>query len=318
MKTLRNTKEIKMTGKDLKVKSEMRKENVYNEEASQNTANRAIYNKNKEETPLVSVIMPAYRCARTISQAIDSVLIQNVPLELIVINDCSPDALDAVMERYAMDSRVRYVKNEKNCGAAASRNRGVSMAAGKYIAFLDADDWWDPDKLEKQLVQMEKTKAVLCCTARELVTPDGIQSGRVIGVKEKITYRMLLHQNWINCSSVLLKAEVAKAFPMEHEEGHEDYILWLRILKKYGWAVAVNEPLLKYRLSTDGKSGNKLHSAKMTYDSYRYAGLGRTKAMLCFCAYTVNGIKKYTFAYLRTFLLQGRKRCDRISKNSTK
>ena len=127
MKTLRNTKEIKMAGKDLKVKSELRKENVYNEEASQNAASRAIYN--KEETPLVSVIMPAYRCARTISRAIDSVLIQNVPLELIVINDCSPDALDAAMERYAVDSRVRYVKNEKNCGAAASRNRGVSMAA---------------------------------------------------------------------------------------------------------------------------------------------------------------------------------------------
>ena len=189
------------------------------------------------------------------------------------------------------------------------------MARGRYVAFLDADDWWEEDKLKKQLEVLRRTGAVLCCTGRELVTPDGKQTGRIIGVKEKITYRMMLHQNWINCSSAVMKTEIAKEFPMEHEEGHEDYILWLKILKKYGWASGVNEPLLKYRLTAKGKSGNKLHSAKMTYDSYRYAGLGRLKSALCFCAYAANGIKKYTAAYLQTFWLQGPGRCDRIAKN---
>ena len=291
----------------------MRRKNEADGENAPMKINQAVYN--KEETPIVSVIMPAYRCAKTINQAIDSVLSQEVPLELIVVNDCSPDELDAALQRYVDDPRVHCRKNEHNSGAAASRNWGVSMARGRYVAFLDADDWWEEDKLKKQLEVLRRTGAALCCTGRELVTPDGKQTGRIIGVKEKITYRMMLHQNWINCSSAVMKTEIAKEFPMEHEEGHEDYILWLKILKKYGWAAGVNEPLLKYRLTAKGKSGNKLHSAKMTYDSYRYAGLGRLKSALCFCAYAANGIKKYTAAYLQTFWLQGPGRCDRIAKN---
>ena len=90
--------------------------------------------------PIVSVIMPAYACAGTIARAIDSVLKQKVELELIVINDCSPDELDRVMESYANNPVILYVKNEKNLGAAESRNKGISMARGKYVAFLDADD----------------------------------------------------------------------------------------------------------------------------------------------------------------------------------
>ena len=108
--------------------------------------NQAVYN--KEETPIVSVIIPAYRCAKTINQAIDSVLRQEVPLELIVVNDCSPDELDAALQRYADDPRVHCRKNEHNSGVAVSRNRGVSMARGRYVAFLDADDWWEEDKLK--------------------------------------------------------------------------------------------------------------------------------------------------------------------------
>ncbi len=224
--------------------------------------NQAVYN--KEETPIVSVIMPAYRCAGTIRQAIDSVLVQDVPLELIVVNDTSPDDLDAVMQRMRIDPRVRSGKMSIT-SAPGSRNRGVSMARGRYVAFLDADDWWEEDKLKKQLEASGRTRAVLCSTGSELLTPDGRQTGGVIGVPEEITYRKLLHHNCINCSSVVLRTDVAREFPMEHEDSHEDYILWLRILKKYGWAVAVNEPLLKYRLSSKGKSGSKLQSARMTY-----------------------------------------------------
>ena len=263
----------------------------------------------------VSVIIPAYRCAATLRQAIDSALFQEVPLEILVLDDCSGEDIEGIVRSYGDEPRLRYLKNEKNLGAAATRNRGVKLATGDYVAFLDADDWWEEDKLKKQLEVLCRTGAVLCCTGRELVTPDGKQTGRIIGVKEKITYRMMLHQNWINCSSAVMKTEIAKEFPMEHEEGHEDYILWLKILKKYGWAAGVNEPLLKYRLTAKGKSGNKLHSAKMTYDSYRYAGLGRLKSALCFCAYAANGVKKYTAAYLQTFWLQGPGRCDRIAKN---
>ncbi len=253
----------------------------------------------REEIPLVSVIMPAFRCAGTIDAAIASVLDQEVALELIVINDQSPDCLDEVMERYSDDPRVCYVKNERNLGAANTRNQGVRMARGEYVAFLDADDWWAPGKLKAQIDRMEEKRVVLCSTGRELVTPEGQLTGRVIGVKEEITYRDLLRHNCVNCSSVLLRAEVAREFPMEHEDSHEDYILWLRILKKYGKAAAINEPLLKYRLTAKGKSGSKLKSAKMTYRAYRYAGFGRGKALLCFLAYAWNGVWKYGRAYLK-------------------
>ena len=247
--------------------------------------------------PLVSVIMPAYRCAATIEKAIDSALAQEVSLEILVLNDQSPDDLDQVMERYQNQPAVRYLKNERNLGAAATRNRCVQLARGAYTAFLDSDDWWEAGKLKKQLELMQREQVVLCSTGRELVTPEGRLTGRIIGVREQITYRSLLLHNCINCSSVLMKTEVAREFPMEHEDSHEDYIMWLRVLKKYKRAAAVNEPLLKYRLTTKGKSGNKLQSAKMTYRAYRYAGFGRSSALFWFCAYAVNGVFKYAKAY---------------------
>lgn len=113
------------------------------------------------QEPQVSVIIPAYKCADTICCAIDSALNQEIPVEVLVINDCSPDNLDAVMEGYREDSRVIYLKNEENLGASGSRNRGVALARGAYVAFLDADDYWMPGKLRKQLEAMDRTGSVL-------------------------------------------------------------------------------------------------------------------------------------------------------------
>lgn len=249
--------------------------------------------KRMETEVLVSVVIPAYNCEKYIDKAIDSVLMQRVSLELIVINDCSTDETEAVIRRYQDNPLVRYVRNEKNLGVAETRNRGVRLARGNYVAFLDSDDWWEPDKLEKQLEMIEREHVVLCSTARALVDSDGKMIGKVIPVKEKIFYRDLLRHNSINCSSVLLLRKVALEFPMEHEDSHEDYITWLRILKKYKVACAVNEPLLKYRLSATGKSGTKWESAKMTFKSYRYMGFGLVKSILCFCSYVLHGLWKY-------------------------
>lgn len=245
-------------------------------------------------TPLVSVIMPAYNCEKYIKKSLDSVLIQNIPLEIIIINDCSQDQTENVILHYSKEHpEIRYFKNETNLGASGSRNRAVKLARGKYIAFLDSDDWWEPDKLKMQLELIKKTNCVLCSTARALVTPDGSPMNKIIPVVEKITYKELLKHNCINCSSVLLLREVALEFPMEHEDSHEDYITWLKILKKYGKACAVNEPLLNYRLSTSGKSGSKFKSAKMTFKVYRYMGFGVFKSFFCFCSYAIHGILKY-------------------------
>ena len=242
---------------------------------------------------LVSAIIPAYNCEKYICQAIDSALAQRVPLEIIVINDCSTDATEEVLKTYSSNETIRYYKNERNLGASGSRNLGVKLAHGKYVAFLDADDWWEPGKLKKQLQLMKEKKAVLCSTARLLVNPDGSSMNKIIPVPEMITYQTLLKHNCINCSSVLLFREVALEFPMEHEDGHEDYIMWMRILRKYKKACAVNEPLLNYRLSSTGKSGSKFKSAKMTFKSYRYMGFGLFKSLICFCSYAIHGVLKY-------------------------
>lgn len=248
------------------------------------------------EKPTVSVVIPAYNCAATIEAAIGSAINQDVPVEIIVVSDCSPDDLDSVMAKFAAVPQVTYLRNAQNLGAAMSRNNGIAAAKGEFIAFLDADDHWVEGKLKKQLTAMRESGAVLCCTARELLTPDGIPTGRVIPVKSRIAYKELLKHNSINCSSVLIKTEVAREFPMHDDDSHEDYIMWLEVLKKYGFACGINEPLLKYRLSNTGKSGSKLQSAKMTYQVYRRTGFGVLGASLLFCRYAIHGVLKYTLS----------------------
>lgn len=250
------------------------------------------------KNPMVSVLIPAYRCTDTIRDAIESVLCQQIPLELLVIDDCSEDDLRNVLLPYMDDPRVTVVRNERNLGVAESRNRGVAIAKGKYIAFLDADDVWAPEKLRKQVACIEKHGMVLCATARELMTQEGKLTGCVIPVKEIISYRELLKHNSINCSSVLMRTDVAREFPMHHEDSHEDYIMWLEVLRKYGSACAVNEPLLKYRLSSKGKSGSKLKSAKMTFSVYRYMGFSLIKSLGLFASYAVHGVTKYVLSVL--------------------
>ena len=242
---------------------------------------------------LVSVIMPAYNCEHYIEKAIQSVLIQTVPLELIVVDDNSSDGTRDKIQHFQPDERILYVHNERNLGVAASRNKGMELARGKYIAFLDADDYWTGDKLQKQTVLMEEKQAVLSSTGRELMNEEGVLSGRIIGIKEEITYQRLLKGNILNTSGVMVLAEVAKKYPMEQEHLHEDYIMRLCILKDYGKAYGINEPLLKYRVMKGTKSANKLKSAKMTFGVYRHMGLTIFQSCYYFCFYAVQGLMKY-------------------------
>ena len=182
--------------------------------------------------PQVSVIMPVYNGEKYIKQAVESVFAQKVATELLVIDDGSTDHTEKVLSAYEGREDFRYLKNKENMGAARSRNRGVQEARGEYIAFLDADDWWEKGKLTAQLELLEKTGYVLCSTGRELMKADGTDTGRYIPVKEKILYRDLLKHNSINCSSVVIRREAALEFPMEHDDSHEDYITWLKAAAK--------------------------------------------------------------------------------------
>ena len=152
---------------------------------------------------MISVVIPSYNGAETLFQAIDSVLCQTTktPLEILVIDDNSTDDTLEKMGRYGENDRVRYIRNETNKGASASRNRGVQLAKGDYIAFLDADDYWDPEKLEKQEKALAKTGDVLCCTGRELIYDQEPEKQKIFSVPERITYKMLLRGNVIGWSS---------------------------------------------------------------------------------------------------------------------
>ncbi len=246
-----------------------------------------------QEEVQVSVIMPAYNAEQYIAAAIESVLSQEVSLELLVIDDCSADHTAEIVESYADGTNVILLRNEQNQGVAESRNRGIRRASGKYVAFLDADDWWAQGKLKAQCRLLEQSGRVLCCTGRELMNPDGTSQGKIIGVPEKITYSMLLKTNSIPCSSVVMKTEAAREFYMCHDELHEDYILWLQVLSEYGPACGLNEPLLKSRMSRGGKSRNKLKSAKMQFGVYRYMGFGTLRSCYYFLMYMFHGVLKY-------------------------
>jgi len=248
---------------------------------------------------LVSVIIPAYRCANFISKAVDSVLSQDVPLEIFVINDCSPDNLDPIVEPYRKLPYFHYLKNETNLGVAQTRNKGVQLAKGEYIAFLDADDYWEADKLKKQLKLIREKDAVICSTARELITLNGSLTGYIIPVQTEFSFEDLRLQNQINCSSVLIKRKVALEFPMHHDDCHEDYLMWLEVLEKYGKCYAINEPLLKYRITDTGKSGSKWNSAKMTYRTYRRMGFGFFRSAFYFLNYAFHGMRKYFRWFLK-------------------
>ncbi len=247
----------------------------------------------------VSVIIPVHNGAEYIAKALDSALAQDVPLEILVIDDLSEDDLDTVMEPYLCDPRIRYMKNSSQLGVAQSRNRGIALAQGTYIAFLDADDYWEPSKLKKQLKLIQEKDTVICSTARELMDPDGSLTGYILPVKTEYTYSEIRLQNQINCSSVLMKTEVAREFPMHHDDGHEDYLMWLEVLRKYDRGCAVNEPLLKYRITNTGKSGSKWNSAKMTYRTYRYMNYGFWQTAVYFMSYAFHGIRKYFFWFLQ-------------------
>lgn len=258
---------------------------------------------------VISVVMPVHNAEKYIIQAIESVYRQqgDFPIELYVVDDASTDGTRQRIEDWRRNCKSRekefpgccpceliYLKNECNLGVAETRNRAIRMARGEYLAFLDADDWWREDKLARQMELIRQKRAVLCATGRELMRADGSGLGKTIGIPSEITYQMLLRTNSIPCSSVVMRTEAAREFYMTHSELHEDYILWLRVLEKYGKAYGLNEPMLKSRMSEAGKSRNKLRSAKMQFGVYRHLGFGLAKSFYYFVQYAVNGVKKYS------------------------
>ncbi len=245
--------------------------------------------------PTISVIMPAYNAEKTIKYAIESVLNQTYrDFELIVINDCSTDNTESVIANYVKkDSRVIHLNNQYNAGVSYTRNRAVECARGEWIAFLDSDDIWRSNKLEKQMCLVKSIdNAVLIYTASSFISSEGEPYSYILAAEEKIDYSTLLKKNLISCSSAVVKSSMMKKIKMPNDAMHEDYYVWLKILKEHKYAYGINEPLLIYRLSNNSKSSKRLKSAKMLYNTYRALGYSFVISSFLTGRYTIHSLRK--------------------------
>ena len=250
------------------------------------------------DAQLVSIVMPAYNCEKTLAASVESVLRQSVAnWELLILDDGSKDGTWALIQRLAeKDSRIRAIQNEENMGVGRTRNRGVSLAKGDWIAFLDSDDLWTPDKLEKQLaLASAHPETGLFFTGSGFIRADGKPLDYVLHVPACIDRRQLLKQNLISCSSTLVKKQLLEKYPMPAGAAlHEDFAVWLWILGEEPVARGIDEPLLIYRRSAQSKSGNKWKAAGMNWNTYRAVGLRPLQAAYYMAWYTAKGLKKYS------------------------
>lgn len=243
--------------------------------------------------PLVSVIIPCYNSEKYVEKSIRSAINQNYSnIEIIVIDDCSIDRTYNIVK--SIDSnKIKLLRNNVNKGVSYSRNFGISIAKGEWIAFLDSDDYWDKNKISLQMENAINQKAsfVFCSTA--YINEHDMKSSYILEVPNAITYRSLLKQNKISCSSVLIKKRLMTLYKMEDDSLHEDYYCWLRILKNGEKAIGINKPLLYYRLTNNGKSSNKFKALKMQDKVYKKMNINRLTRIYYIFIYSILNLIKY-------------------------
>ncbi len=196
---------------------------------------------------LVSIIMPSYNTGNFIVKTLQSVLDQTYTnWELIIVDDCSTDDTDERIKPYLSDERIRYLKNEKNSGAAVSRNRALREAKGKWIAFLDSDDLWLPEKLEKQLAFMKENGYRFSYTDYLEIREDSTPNGKMVSGPKKITKSGMYGYCWPGCLTVMYDAEAIGLIQIADIKKNNDYAMWLKVCQKAN-CYLLNESLAKYR-----------------------------------------------------------------------
>lgn len=220
---------------------------------------------------LVSIIMPTYNCGKFIGETIESVLAQTyTEWELLISDDCSIDNTKEIVENYSnIDSRIKYNRLEKNVGAAMARNDAMERAKGNYIAFLDSDDLWEPEKLEHQLDFMNKNNYNFTCTAYKQINEDGESLDKIIKTNKKTNYNGILLNCPVGNSTVIYNVDRLGKFSIPNIRKRNDDALWLKILKKEKNIYGMNEVLMSYRLRRDSISRNKFDLVKYHWYLYR-------------------------------------------------
>ncbi len=215
--------------------------------------------------------MPSYNTARFIKNSIDSVLAQTYKnWELLIVDDCSTDNTNEIVAQFN-DSRITYVKNEKNSGAAISRNRALAQAKGKWIAFLDSDDLWTPEKLEKQLKFMTENGYAFSYTRYEEIDENGNPTGTLVGGPRRITKTGMFNYCWPGCLTVMYNREIVGDIQIADIRKNNDYAIWLKACRKADCCL-LPETLASYR-KRGGSISNHSYVAliKWHYKLYREA-----------------------------------------------
>lgn len=220
---------------------------------------------------LVSVITPTYNCAEFISRTIESVQAQTYQnWEMIIVDDRSQDNTKEIVEKYMKDDdRIKYRLLEVNSGAAVARTTAMKMAKGSYMAFLDSDDIWLPDKLEKQIKWMTDNGYAFSCTAYEQIDENDKSLGKVIKTVKKTDYNRLMLDCPVGNSTVMYDVEKMGKFEVPNIRKRNDDALWLQMLKKEKYIWGMPDVLMKYRIRRNSISSNKFKVIKYHWILYR-------------------------------------------------
>ncbi len=243
----------------------------------------------------VSIIVPVYNAEKYIRETIDCVKAQTYEnWELVLVEDGSTDESLCILETVErQDGRIRVIRQE-NGGAAKARNHGLSKAAGRFVAYLDADDLWSPDKLEKQLAFMAKKEAAFSFTGYEFADEKGKGTGKIVRVPEELCYKEVLKNTTIFTSTVIFDTKrLAKEKLFMPMIKSEDTALWFKILREGVTAYGLNENLVRYRRPAKSLSSNKLEAVRRIWRLYRKAeGLSLWYSFYNFCFWAVRAVKR--------------------------
>ena len=243
----------------------------------------------------ISIITPSYGSEKFIAQTIESVIAQTYQnWEMIIVDDVSPDNSNDIIESFVKkDNRIKLIKLEKNSGPAVARNKAIKEARGRYIAFLDADDLWMSDKLEKQIKFMNENNLGFTYSAYKLIDEEDNKKGTFIPPK-KVSYKSILKTNPIGCLTAIYDTQKLGKIYMPNILKRQDYGLWLKILKEIRQTKGILEPLAIYRIRKNSVSSNKFKSAQYQWKIYREVEkLNILKSIYYFIHYAIKGIFKY-------------------------
>lgn len=247
---------------------------------------------------LVSIIVPVYNAEKFIRETMDCVVSQTYPeWELLLVEDCSRDKTVDIIEAYIRESgekRIRLIRQPENMGAARARNRGLQEAGGRYIAYLDADDLWLPEKLEHELEFMKKKDGAFVFTDYEFADENGKGTGKVVHVPETLNYRQALSNTTIFTSTVMFDTQkISKELLEMPVIKSEDTALWWKVLRNGYTARGLDENLVKYRRPGKSLSSNKLEALRRIWNLYRKAeGMGILNSAWHFCFWAVRAVKR--------------------------